>query len=71
MTKTPARYTAQEDNDKIEIVGNTKLDRKKDEKTDKNVSKMTLKGQRETGAEPMGVKAPRGQTAKELEANVR
>ena len=68
MTETPARYTTQEDDDEIEIVGNTELDRKKDEKADKNDSKMTLKGQRETGTEPKGVKPPREQTAEKLEA---
>ena len=67
-SSSSARYTTQENNDKIDIVGNTELDRKKDEKADKNDSKMTLKGQRETGTEPKGVKPPREQTAEKLEA---
>ena len=44
MTKVENSY--QED-DEIEIVGDTEMDKKNAEKVDKNFSKMTLKGQRE------------------------
>ena len=44
MTKMDNSY--QED-DEIEIVGDTEMDKKNAEKLDKNFSKMTLKGQRE------------------------
>ena len=44
MTKVENGY--QED-DEIEIVGDTEMDKKNAEKVDKNFSKMTLKGQRE------------------------
>ena len=44
MTKLDKSY--QED-DEIEIVGDTELDKKNAERVDKNFSKMTLKGQRE------------------------
>ena len=44
MTKMDNSY--QED-DEIEIVGDTEMDKKYAEKVDKNFSKMTLKGQRE------------------------
>ena len=44
MTKVEKNY--QED-DEIEIVGDTEMDKKAAERVDKNFSKMTLKGQRE------------------------
>ena len=40
-------YQKQEDDDEIEIVGDTEMDKKNAERVDKNFSKMTLKGQRE------------------------
>ena len=48
----------------------TELDLKDDEKTDKNFSKMTLKGQRETGAKSKGVKPRREPTTEEWEASL-
>ena len=44
MTKVENSY---QDDDEIEIVGDTEMDKKNAEKVDKNFSKMTLKGQRE------------------------
>ena len=48
----------------------TELDLKDDEKTDKNFSKRNLKGQRETGAKPKGVKPRREPTTEEWEASL-
>ena len=44
MTKVENGY---KEDDEIEIVGDTEMDKKNAEKVDKNFSKMTLKGQRE------------------------
>ena len=43
VTKIPARYTNQKDDDKLEIRGDTELDQKKEEKTDKSTGKKTPK----------------------------
>ena len=45
MTKANKSY--REEDDEIEIVGDTEMDKKKAERVDRNFSKMTLKGQRE------------------------
>ena len=45
MTKADKSY--REEDDEIEIVGDTEMDKKKVERVDRNFSKMTLKGQRE------------------------
>ena len=45
MTKGDKSY--REEDDEIEIVGDTEMDKKKVEREDRNFSKMTLKGQRE------------------------
>jgi len=44
---TKADKSFEEEEDEIEIVGDTELERKNAERVDKNFSKMTLKGQRE------------------------
>ena len=41
------RVGSYQEDDDIEIVGDTEMDKKNAEKVDKNFSKMTLKGQRE------------------------
>ena len=46
-TKVDKSYQEEEDDDEIEIVGDTELEKKNAERVDKNFSKMTLKGQRE------------------------
>ena len=43
----PTRVGGYQEDDDIEIVGDTEMDKKNAEKVDKNFSKMTLKGQRE------------------------
>ena len=43
MTKIPARYTNQKDDGELEIRGDTELDQKKEEKTDKSTGKKTPK----------------------------